>query len=280
MREITVDEIAEKVKDLCIDAGYNLPADTVQALKDFRDKEESPVGKEILSSLLENAEIAGRGEYPLCQDCGFAVFIVELGNDVHVTGGSLRDAVDEGTRRGYTDGYLRKSIVVHPVVGKNTGDNTPSIIHIVPTKGDKLVIHLAPKGGGSENMSRIKMMKPADGRDGIIDFVVEAVREAGPNPCPPIVVGVGIGGTFEHCAFLAKKALFRPLGQPAEDPWNAELEKELLERVNKLGIGPMGYGGSTTALAVHVESFGRHIASFPAAVNINCHSARHKTVEV
>ena len=278
MREITVDEIAVKVKDLCIDAGYNLPADTVQTLKDFREKEESPVGKQILSSLLENAEIASRGEYPLCQDCGFAVFIVELGNDVHVTGGSLRDAVDEGTRRGYTDGYLRKSIVVHPVAGKNTGDNTPAIIHIIPTEGDKLVIHLAPKGGGSENMSRIKMMKPADGRDGIIDFVVEAVREAGPNPCPPIVVGVGIGGTFEHCAFLAKKSLFRPLGQPAEDVWNAELEKELLERVNKLGIGPQGLGGRVTALAVFIEAFPCHIATMPCAVNINCHAARHQSV--
>jgi fumarate hydratase subunit alpha len=280
MREISVEDIAAKVKEMCVDAGYNLPPDVVQALKDSRDAEESPVAKRILSSLVENAEIAARGEYPLCQDCGFAVYLVELGNDVHITGGSLRDAIDEGTRRGYTEGYLRKSIVVHPVVGKNTGDNTPAIIHIIPTKGDKLVIQLAPKGGGSENMSRIKMMKPADGRDGIIDFVVDTVREAGPNPCPPIVVGVGIGGTFEYCAFLAKKALFRPLGRPAADPWDAELEKELLTRINKLGIGPMGFGGSTTALAVHVESFGRHIASFPAAVNINCHSARHKTVEL
>ncbi len=277
MREINVEEIAAKVKDLCIDAGYNLPADVVQALKDYREKEESPVGKKILGELIENAGIAKQGEYPLCQDCGFAVFIAEVGNDVHVKGGSLADAINEGVRRGYQEGYLRKSIVVHPVVGKNTGDNTPAIIHVVPTAGDKLVIHLAPKGGGSENMSRIKMMKPADGRDGIINFVVEAVREAGSNPCPPVVVGVGVGGTFEYCAFLAKKALFRPLGQPAKDEWDAALEKELLERVNKLGIGPMGYGGRTTALAVHVESFGRHIASFPAAVNINCHSARHKS---
>lgn len=280
MREITTEEIAAKVKDLCIEAGYKLPADVLQALKDYAAKEESPVGKKILTELIENARIAAEGEYPLCQDCGFAVFIVELGNDVHVKGGSLADAINEGVRRGYEEGFLRKSIVVHPVVGKNTGDNTPAVIHVIPTAGDKLVIHLAPKGGGSENMSRVKMMKPADGREGIINFVVEAVRDAGSNPCPPVVVGVGIGGTFEYCAFLAKKALFRPLGQPAKDPWDAELEKELLERINKLGIGPMGYGGTTTALAVHVESFGRHIASFPAAVNINCHSARHKTIEL
>lgn len=280
MREITTEEIAAKVKDLCIEAGYKLPADVLQALKDYAAKEESPVGKKILNELIENARIAAEGEYPLCQDCGFAVFIVELGNDVHVKGGSLADAINEGVRRGYEEGFLRKSIVVHPVVGKNTGDNTPAVIHVIPTAGDKLVIHLAPKGGGSENMSRVKMMKPADGREGIINFVVETVRDAGSNPCPPVVVGVGIGGTFEYCAFLAKKALFRPLGQPAKDPWDAELEKELLERINKLGIGPMGYGGTTTALAVHVESFGRHIASFPAAVNINCHSARHKTIEL
>jgi fumarate hydratase subunit alpha len=277
MREIKVEDITAKVKKLCIEAGYHLPADVKQAFKDYAAKEESPVAKKILAELAENAEVADQGEYPLCQDCGFAVFIAELGNDVHVAGGSLADAINEGVRQGYGEGYLRKSIVVHPVAGKNTGDNTPAIIHVVPTAGDKLVIHLAPKGGGSENMSRIKMMKPADGREGIVSFVVDAVREAGSNPCPPVVVGVGIGGTFEYCAFLAKKALFRDLGKPSADPWNAELEKELLERVNKLGIGPMGYGGSTTALAVHVESFGRHIASFPAAVNINCHSARHKS---
>jgi fumarate hydratase subunit alpha len=277
MRELTFERIATGVKELCVEAAYQLPADVVQALQDYRGREESPIGKKVLGELVENARIAGAGEYPLCQDCGFAVFIVELGNDVHVTGGSLADAVTEGVRRGYGEGYLRKSIVVHPVVGKNTGDNTPPVIHVVPTAGDKLVIHFAPKGGGSENMSRLKMMRPADGREGIIAFVEETVREAGSNPCPPLVVGVGIGGTFEYCAFLAKKALFRPLGQPARDEWDAALEKELLERINRLGIGPMGYGGTTTALAVHVESFGRHIASFPCAVNINCHSARHKT---
>jgi fumarate hydratase subunit alpha len=277
MREITAAAIAARVKDLCIDAAYNLPADVIQALKDCAAREESPVGKKILDELVQNAAVAARGEYPLCQDCGFAVFIVELGNDVHVAGGSLTDAINGGVRQGYTEGYLRKSIVLHPVVGKNTGDNTPAVIHVVPTAGDQLIIHFAPKGGGSENMSRLKMMKPADGRDGIVAFVLEAVREAGSNPCPPIVVGIGIGGTMEYCAFLAKKSLFRPLGQPSPDPWNAELEKELLERVNKIGIGPMGYGGRTTALAVHIESFGRHIASFPVAVNINCHSARHKT---
>ena len=277
MREIKVEDVAAKVRELCLDAGYNLPADVIQAFKDRAATEESPVGKRILASLVENAEIAAQGVYPLCQDCGFAVFIVELGNDVHVVGGSLADAINEGVRRGYGEGFLRKSIVVHPVAGKNTGDNTPAVIHVVPTAGDQLVIHLAPKGGGSENMSRVKMMRPADGRDGIIAFVMETVKEAGSNPCPPVVVGVGIGGTMEYCAFLAKKALFRPLGKPAADEWDAALEKDLLARINKLGIGPMGLGGTTTALAVHVESFGRHIASFPCAVNINCHSARHKS---
>lgn len=280
MRVIKAADITAAVKDLCINAGYNLPDDVVKLLKKFAAEEESEVAKQILEKLIENAAVAAEGEYPLCQDCGFAVFLVEQGNEVAIEGASLRAAIDEGVRQGYGEGYLRKSIVDHPVYGKNTGDNTPSVIHVFPTEGDKLVIHLAPKGGGSENMSKIAMLKPADGREGIIKFVVDTVSEAGPNPCPPIVVGVGIGGTFEYCALMAKKALFRDIGKPSDNEWNAELEKELLAKINDLGIGPMGYGGRTTALAVHVESFPRHIASFPAAVNINCHSARHKTAVI
>jgi fumarate hydratase subunit alpha len=280
MRVIKAADITAAVKDLCIDAGYNLPDDVVKLLKKFAAEEESEVAKQILEKLIENAAVAAEGEYPLCQDCGFAVFLVEQGNEVAIEGASLRAAIDEGVRQGYGEGYLRKSIVDHPVYGKNTGDNTPSVIHVFPTEGDKLVINLAPKGGGSENMSKIAMLKPADGREGIIKFVVDTVSEAGPNPCPPIVVGVGIGGTFEYCALMAKKALFRDIGKPSDNEWNAELEKELLAKINDLGIGPMGYGGRTTALAVHVESFPRHIASFPASVNINCHSARHKTAVI
>ncbi|UCE26752.1 MAG: fumarate hydratase [Candidatus Coatesbacteria bacterium] len=280
MRAIKAADISAAVKDLCIDASHNLPDDVIEVFKKFAAAEESEVAKQILEQLVENAAVAAEGEYPLCQDCGFAVFLVEQGNEVAIEGASLSAAIDEGVRQGYEEGYLRKSIVDHPVYGKNTGDNTPSVIHVFPTKGDKLVIHLAPKGGGSENMSKIAMLKPADGREGIINFVMNTVAEAGPNPCPPIVVGVGIGGTFEYCALMAKKALFRDLGKPSDDEWNAELERELLAKINDLGIGPMGYGGRTTALAVHVESFPRHIASFPASVNINCHSARHKTVEI
>ncbi len=280
MRAIKAADISAAVKKLCIDASHNLPDDVIEVFKKFAAEEESEVAKQILEKLIENAKVAAEGEYPLCQDCGFAVFLVEMGNEVTIEGASLRAAIDEGVRQGYGEGYLRKSIVHHPVYGKNTGDNTPAIIHVFPTEGDKLFIHLAPKGGGSENMSKIAMLKPADGREGIINFVVDTVAEAGPNPCPPIVVGVGIGGTFEYCALMAKKALFRDIGKPSDDEWNAELERELLAKINDLGIGPMGYGGRTTALAVHVESFPRHIASFPASVNINCHSARHKTVEI
>ena len=203
-----------------------------------------------------------------------------MGNDVHVSGASLRDAIDEGVRQGYGEGYGRKSILEHPVQRVNTGDNTPSVIHVFPTSGDKLVIHMAAKGGGSENMSRVNMMKPSDGREGIIDWVVSVVEEAGPNPCPPTVVGVGMGGTFEYAALMAKKALFRKIGEPSPHEFNAGMEAEILEKVNKLGIGPMGLGGNTTSLGVAVEHYGCHIATMPVAVNINCHSARHKTVEL
>lgn len=280
MREIKAEKISAAVKDMCIEALYQLPDDVVAALNEFKDKEESPVAREILDKIIENANVAAEGEYPLCQDCGFSVFLVELGNDVHISGASLSDAIDEGVRQGYGEGYGRKSILEHPVQRVNTGDNTPSIIHIFTTTGDKLVIHLAAKGGGAENMSRVNMMKPSDGREGIIDWVVSVVEEAGPNPCPPTVIGVGMGGTFEYAALMAKKALFRKIGEPSPDEFNAGLEAEILEKVNKLGIGPMGLGGNTTSLGVAVEHFGCHIATMPVAVNINCHSARHKTVEL
>jgi fumarate hydratase subunit alpha len=280
MRVVKTYEITAAVKDLCIEAGYCLPDGVVERLKYFAEREESPVGKEILEKLIENADVACLGEYPLCQDCGFAVFMVELGTGVIIEGRSLRAAIYDAVSKCYEQGFLRKSIVDHPVYGENTGDNTPPVIHVFLNEGDDLVIHMAPKGGGSENMSKIAMLKPADGREGIVDFVVDTVSEAGPNPCPPVVVGVGIGGTFEYCALMAKKSLFRDIGEPSENEWNAELEEELLEKINNLGIGPMGYGGRTTALAVQVESFPRHIASFPVAVNINCHSARHKSVSL
>jgi len=280
MREIKAETISAAIKGLCIATICQLPEVVVAALNKYKDKEESPVAKEILGKIIDNAKVAAEGEYPLCQDCGFSVFLVEVGNDVHISGASLRDAIDEGVRQGYGEGCGRKSILEHPVQRVNTGDNTPSVIHVFPTMGDKLVIHLAAKGGGSENMSRVNMMKPSDGREGIIDWVVSVVEEAGPNPCPPTVVGVGMGGTFEYAALMAKKALFRKIGEPSPHEFNAGMEAEILEKVNKLGIGPMGLGGRTTSLGVAVEHFACHIATMPVAVNINCHSARHKTIEL
>lgn len=236
----------------------------------------SLTGKDILKQLLENARIARENAVPMCQDTGFAVVYLELGQDVNITGGFLYDAVNQGVRKGYTEGYLRKSIVNHPLQRINTGDNTPAVIHTTIVPGDKLTITVAPKGGGSENMSAIRMLKPAEGREGVKKFVLETVKNAGPNPCPPIVVGVGLGGTFEKAALLAKQALLRPLGQPHPEPDIAELESELLGEINKIGIGPQGLGGRTTALGVHILTYPCHIASLPVAVNINCHAARHK----
>ncbi len=276
MRELAVEEISRQVSEMCQEANIYLGEDEVKALADALEKEESPPGKEVLKQLIENVRIAREERMPLCQDTGFAVFFVDFGQEVHLTGGTLEEAIHEGVRRGYKEGYLRKSVVEDPLRRVNTGDNTPAIIYVNIVPGDKVRIRFAPKGGGSENMSTVKMLKPADGVEGVIDFVVNHVKQAGPNPCPPIVVGVGIGGTFDKVAVLAKQALLRPVGQPNPDPFYADLEKTILEKVNNLGIGPQGFGGRVTALAVHVETFPSHIASLAASVNINCHAARHQ----
>mgnify|MGYP000864552413 FL=1 len=263
---------------MCQEANFNLGNDVMEAFKKFQETETSLTGKEILQILIKNAEIAQEEQAPMCQDTGFAVVFVELGQDVRIEGGNLEDAINEGVRQGYVEGYLRKSIVGHPLERKNTGDNTPAVIHTKIVPGDKLRIIVAPKGGGSENMSAIKMLRPADGVEGVKKFVVDTVKAAGPNPCPPVVVGVGIGGTFEKAALLAKEALLREIGSKSKYPDIAKLEEELLEEINKTGIGPQGLGGRTTALAVHIEIFAAHIASLPVAVNLNCHAARHKEI--
>jgi fumarate hydratase subunit alpha len=277
MREVKADQITEVVKGLCMEANYSLGDDVFQVLEKAVEIEESSTGKEILEMILENACIAKKEQVAICQDTGFAVFFVELGQEVHIVGGGFEEAINEGVRRGYADGYLRKSIVADPVLDrKNTGDNTPAVIHIQIIPGDKIRIIFAPKGGGSENMSEVKMMKAADGIDGIKDFVVDKVKRSGGNPCPPVIVGVGIGGTFEKCALLAKKALLRPLGQRHPDPRFAAVEMDILGRANDLGIGPMGLGGRVSVLDVHIEIFPCHIASMPVAVNMQCHASRHK----
>ena len=263
-----------------MEANFILEKDVLSALKRGQAKEESPVGREIFNQLLENAGIARSERMPICQDTGLAVVFVELGQDAHVTGGALEDAINEGVRRGYQEGYLRKSVLGDPLKRVNTKDNTPAVIHTRVVPGDRLRLWVVPKGGGSENMSKIAMLKPADGAEGVKKFVIEAVRVASANPCPPIVVGVGIGGSFEQCAFNAKKALLREIGSAHADTFYADLERELLEKVNNLGIGPMGLGGRVTALAVHIEVAPCHIASLPVAVNINCHAARHKLAEL
>lgn len=278
MRTVKASEITEKVAQICIEANYYLGEDVSKAISQARDQEKSQVGQEVLNILLENAQIAAREEMPICQDTGFAVFFVEVGQDIHIAEGYLEDAINEGVRRGYQTGYLRKSIVGHPLERINTGDNTPAVIHTKIVPGDQLKITIAPKGGGSENMSALKMLKPADGMEGVKKFVLETVKNAGANPCPPIIVGVGIGGTFEKSALLAKEALLRPVGESSQINDIAQLEVELLQEINKLGIGPQGMGGKVTALAVHIEIFAAHIASLPVAVNINCHAARHKTI--
>lgn len=278
MKVIQASQIADAVRDLSIKTNCSLQDDVVCALRHARETEPWPVAQATLDSILQNLEIGMENEVPLCQDTGAACVFVELGQDVRIEGGLLADAINEGVRRGYTEGYLRKSMVADPLRRVNTNTNEPALIHTDVVAGDSLKITLAPKGAGSENMSKIKMLKPADGRAGVIDFVLQAVREAGPNPCPPIVVGVGVGGNFDHCAKLAKKALVRPTGQPNSDPFYAEMEAELLEAINRFGTGPAGFGGATTALAVHVEQMATHIACLPVAVNINCHVARHESV--
>lgn len=276
MRKISPSEITSRVKELCIRAACELGSDVVLALEGFRGKEESPLGKEVLDQIIENAQIALKEDAPMCQDTGIAVFFVEVGRGAVIDGG-LEDAINEGVRQGYAEGYLRKS-VCHPLTRKNTGDNTPAIIHTKIVDGDKVKITIAPKGAGSENMSRLAMLKPSQGLPAIKDFIINTVKDAGGNPCPPIILGVGIGGNFEKSALLAKEALLRELGSPNPDKDLDSLEKELLEKVNNLGIGPMGFGGRTTALAVHIKTAPCHIASLPVAVNIQCHAARHKEV--
>lgn len=276
VREIDVKRIEEAVARLAVEACCVPNDDLMRAFEESLKKEESPTGKEVLKEIIENNRLAASEMVPMCQDTGFAVVFLEIGQDVHFTGGDLREAINRGVARGYTEGYLRKSIVAHPLKRKNTGDNTPAVVHIDIVPGDKVKIAFAPKGGGSENMSTVKMLAPAAGREGVKKFVVDWVSQAGANPCPPVIVGVGLGGTFEMSAILAKKALLRSIGQRAKDPDDAKLEEEILQEINKLGIGPQGFGGRITALDVFVESFPCHIASLPVAVNIQCHSARHK----
>ncbi len=277
MRDIESKEVTKVVSHLVQEANFFLLDDVLTSLKQAREAEESPVACEVLDRILENAEISARGEIPLCQDTGTAVVLLELGQEVHISGGDLYTAVNEGVCQGYDEGYLRKSMVSQPFSARiNTRDNTPAVIYTDIVPGDKLKITAMTKGGGAENMARLAMLRPAQGRQGVIDFVVNAVDEAGSNPCPPVIVGVGIGGTAEKTLMLAKRALLRKVGEPHPDAEVAELEKEILQRVNNLGIGPQGFGGRTTALAVHVEAFPCHIASMPVAVNLQCHSARHK----
>lgn len=277
MREIEASKITETVARLCHQANYELGEDVAAALKKAEQTEESSLGRAVLRELLENAQIAREGLFPLCQDCGTAVVFFEVGQGAQIVGGDLHEAVEEGVRQGYTEGYLRKSMVRQPFSARiNTGDNTPVVLHIDIVPGDQIKVIVMSKGGGAENMSRLAMLKPAQGREGIIETVVTAVDEAGGMPCPPLIIGVGIGGTAEMTMLLAKKSLLRPVGQPSPDPEVAELERDILESVNDLGIGPMGLGGRTTALAVHAEVMAAHIASMPMAVNFQCHSARHR----
>lgn len=279
MREITVTKVTDAIATLFQQACYHLPEDVLAALQTARNTEDSPASYNVLDRLLTNAELAARGQIPLCQDTGTAVVFIELGQDVHISGGDFNDAISEGVRRGYTRGYLRKSIVQHPFTDRtNTGDNTPPVVHLKIVPGDRLKIIVMPKGGGGENMTRLGMLVPASGRSGIIDFVVKTVAEAGGNSCPPVIVGVGIGGTSEKVVLLAKEALLRKVGLPNPEPENANLEREILAQINQLGIGAMGYGGRITALAVHIETFPCHIGCMPVAVNLQCHSARHKEI--
>ncbi|MBT3168590.1 MAG: fumarate hydratase [Candidatus Cloacimonetes bacterium] len=279
MREINVNEIIPIVKNLCIDANYFIGKDLVAKIKEFYVKETSPTAKDVLDILLKNYELAAENRMPICQDTGIAVIFVEIGQDVHIVGGDFTTAINEGVKQGYEAGYLRKSMVNDPIIErKNTTDNTPAIIYTEIVAGEDLKITVAPKGGGSENMSEVKMMKAADGIEGVIDFVVDRIARSGGNPCPPIIVGVGLGGNFEQSALLSKKSLLRNLDEENPDPKWAEIEKIILGKINNLGIGPQGLGGNTTALAVHILTKPCHIASMPVAVNVQCHAARHKSI--
>ncbi len=275
MKEIKASQVTDIIEQLCINANYNLNSDIMEALKEGMCFEESETGRVVLSQLVENAKIAAEEKVAICQDTGMAVVFLEIGQDVHISGGSITDAVNEGVRRGYVKGFLRKSVVSDPLNRQNTGDNTPAVIHFDIVEGDSLKITLAPKGFGSENMSGIKMLKPSDGVDGVKNFIEEIVDKAGPNPCPPVVVGVGIGGTMEKAALQAKKALLRPVNQHNKKEDIKLLEEEMLERVNRLGIGPAGLGGRLTAMAVNIEVYPTHIAGLPVAVNMSCHVTRH-----
>ena len=275
MRTINVEEITKNVKEMCIEANHFLSKDMDCAMKNAASTEKSPLGKQILNQLQDNLQIAAEDMIPICQDTGMAVIFIEVGQEVHFEGGMLEDAIHEGIRQGYVEGYLRKSVVKDPIIRENTKDNTPGIIHYQIVEGDQVKIKVAPKGFGSENMSRVFMLKPADGIEGVKDAVLTAVKDAGPNACPPMVVGVGIGGTFEKCALMAKEALTREVGSHSEIPYVKDLEEELLEKINKLGIGPGGLGGSTTALAVNINTYPTHIAGLPVGINICCHVNRH-----
>lgn len=280
IRTVNTDDIVKTIKEMCIEANHYLSKDMDKALKDATASEKSELGKKILNQLQENLKIADEEMIPICQDTGMAVIFLEVGQDVHFEGMAIEDAVNEGVRQGYTEGYLRKSVVGDPIIRENTKDNTPAVIHYSIVPGNKVKITLAPKGFGSENMSRVFMLKPADGIEGVKNAIITAVKDAGPNACPPMVVGVGIGGTFEKCAILAKKALTRPVGEHSAIPYVKELEEEMLEKINQLGIGPGGLGGTTTALAVNVNTYATHIAGLPVAVNICCHVNRHVVREV
>lgn len=277
MKVLNVDVVVKTIQEMCIEANHFLSQDMKDSIKGAAEREESPIGRQVLEQLLENLRIAGEDMIPICQDTGMAVIFMEIGQDVHFEGGSLEEAIHEGVRQGYGQGYLRKSVVGDPILRRNTNDNTPAVIHYSIVPGEEVRITVAPKGFGSENMSRIFMLKPADGIEGVMDAVLTAVKDAGPNACPPMVVGVGIGGTFEKCALMAKEALFRPINKHSEIPHVQKLEEELLERINCSGIGPGGLGGTTTALAVNIDLYPTHIAGLPVAVNICCHVNRHVT---
>ena len=275
MREVNVDKVTENIKEMCIEANHFLTDEMKKVFKNAVVSEKSPLGKQVLNQLNENLDIAANDMIPICQDTGMAVVFINVGQDVHFTGGNITDAINEGVRQGYVEGFLRKSVVNDPIIRENTKDNTPAVIHYNIVPGDKVDITVAPKGFGSENMSRVFMLKPADGIEGVKDAILTAVKDAGPNACPPMVIGVGIGGTFEKCALLAKKALTRNVEEESPVPYVRELEKEMLEKINKLGIGPGGLGGTQTALAINIETYPTHIAGLPVAVNMCCHVNRH-----